>query len=40
LLLLATAHAAFDYEMFKENAQLIIDTRGIYLEPADNVVKA
>ena len=40
LLLLATGHAAFDYEMFKENAQLIIDTRGIYLEPADNVVKA
>jgi len=40
LLLLATGHKAFDYDMFKENAQLIIDTRGIYLEPAVNIVKA
>ena len=40
LLLLATAHKIFDYDMFKENAQLIIDTRGVYQEPADNVVKA
>ena len=40
LLLLATAHKAFDYDMFKKNAQLIIDTRGIYLEDATNIVKA
>ena len=40
MLLLATGHAAFDYDMIKKNAQLIIDTRGIYLEPADNIVKA
>lgn len=40
LLLLATGHKAFDYDMFKKNAQLIVDTRGIYLEPASNIVKA
>jgi UDP-N-acetyl-D-glucosamine dehydrogenase len=40
LLLLATDHTKFDYELFKQNAKLIIDTRGVYLKPADNVVKA
>lgn len=39
-LLLATDHAKFNYEMLKDNAQLIVDTRGVYLEPAGNVVKA
>ena len=38
--LLATDHAAFDYALIKENARLIVDTRGVYLEPAANVVKA
>jgi len=40
LLLLATDHTKFDYELFKQNAKLIIDTRGIYLKPANNIVKA
>lgn len=40
VLLLATNHSKFDYAMFKENAQLIIDTRGIYFEPAQNIIKA
>jgi len=40
MLMLATDHAKFDYEMFQQHAQLIIDTRGIYQHPADNVVKA
>jgi len=40
LLLLATDHAKFDYTMFKMHAQLIVDTRGVYQEPADNIVKA
>ncbi len=40
LLLLATDHAAFDYELIKENASLIIDTRGVYKESAENIVKA
>jgi len=40
MLMLATDHAKFDYAMFQQHAQLIIDTRGIYQHPADNVVKA
>jgi len=40
LVLLATDHKAFDYELIKRHAQLIVDTRGTYLEPAANVVKA
>ncbi len=38
--LLATDHARFDYELIQRRAQLIVDTRGVYLEPTDNVVKA
>ena len=40
LLLLATNHDAFEYGMIRKHARLIVDTRGVYLEPADNVVKA
>lgn len=39
-LLLATHHDSFDYEMILNNAQLIVDTRGKYLEPLSHVVKA
>ncbi|WP_263079624.1 nucleotide sugar dehydrogenase [Endozoicomonas sp. Mp262] len=39
-ILLATDHDAFDFPMIQKNAGLIVDTRGIYLDPADNVVKA
>jgi len=39
-LVLATDHAKFNYEMVRQNAQLIIDSRGVYREPAENVVKA
>ena len=39
-LVLATNHDAFDYGMIKRHAGLIIDTRGVYLEPAANVVRA
>ncbi len=38
--LLATDHAAFDYPMIQKYAQLLVDTRGKYLEPAKNIVKA
>ncbi len=38
--LLATNHDAFDYKLLKKAAQLIVDTRGVYLEPAPNIVKA
>lgn len=40
LVLLATNHDLFDYGMIKEHAALIVDTRGVYLEPAANVIKA
>jgi len=38
--LLATDHAAFDYPLILKHAALIVDTRGVYLEPEPNVVKA
>ncbi|TCJ17945.1 nucleotide sugar dehydrogenase [Parasulfuritortus cantonensis] len=38
--LVATDHDVFDYELIRRHAQLIVDTRGVYLEPAANVVKA
>lgn len=37
---LATDHDRFDYEMIKEHARLIIDSRGKYREPAAHIVKA
>ena len=40
VLLLATDHAKFDYALLLEKARLIIDTRGVYKEPCDNVVQA
>lgn len=38
--LLATDHARFDYDLIKAHAKLIVDSRGKFLEPAKNVVKA
>ncbi len=38
--LLATNHDAFDYGMIQKHARLIVDTRGVYLDPAGNVVRA
>ena len=40
VVLLATNHKAFDYPMIRQHARLIVDTRGVYLDPAPNVVKA
>ena len=40
LLLLATDHAKFDYELIRKNAKLIIDTRGVYIESYQNIVRA
>lgn len=37
---LTTDHAKFDYDMIRANAQVIIDSRGVYRAPAENVVKA
>ena len=40
VLLLATNHDKFDYNFIKQHASLIVDTRGIYREGGDNIVKA
>jgi UDP-N-acetyl-D-glucosamine dehydrogenase len=40
LVLLATDHGKFDYPLIQKHAQLIVDTRGVFLDPEDNVVKA
>ncbi|HYC48501.1 MAG TPA: nucleotide sugar dehydrogenase [Burkholderiales bacterium] len=39
-LLLSTNHDAFDYELIRKNAKLIVDTRGVYSQPAPNIVRA
>jgi UDP-N-acetyl-D-glucosamine dehydrogenase len=38
--LVATDHARFDYDLIRKHAKLIVDSRGKYLEPARNIVKA
>jgi UDP-N-acetyl-D-glucosamine dehydrogenase len=38
--LLATDHDKFDYELIRMQAPLVIDCRGKFLEPADNIVRA
>ena len=38
--LIATNHKAFDYEMIKSHVQLIVDTRGVYKESFDELVRA
>jgi UDP-N-acetyl-D-glucosamine dehydrogenase len=40
VVLLATAHSAFDYDLVRQYATLIVDTRGVYTAPLPNVVKA
>ncbi|NTV94211.1 MAG: nucleotide sugar dehydrogenase [Thiobacillus sp.] len=39
-ILVATNHDAFDYRLIQKHAQLIVDSRGVYLDPLANVVKA
>ncbi|NHZ33991.1 nucleotide sugar dehydrogenase [Massilia rubra] len=40
VLLLATSHSAFDYDLIQQHAALIVDTRGVWLDRLPNVVKA
>lgn len=40
LLLLATDHERFDYEIIQRHSKIIIDTRGVYLKSYTNVIKA
>ena len=37
---LTTNHDGFDYDLIKQHAKLIIDTRGVYREPAAHIIKA
>lgn len=37
---LTTDHAKFDYAMIQQHADLVIDSRGVYRNTADNVIKA
>ena len=38
--LIATNHAKFDYELIEKHSRLIVDTRGVYHETSENIVKA
>ena len=38
--LIATNHDAFDYDMIREHARLVVDTRGVYRESAPNIVRS
>ncbi|MEH2561400.1 nucleotide sugar dehydrogenase [Bradyrhizobium sp. AZCC 2289] len=38
--LLATDHDKFDYELVRTQSQLLIDCRGRFLMPADNIIRA
>jgi UDP-N-acetyl-D-glucosamine dehydrogenase len=38
--IVGTNHDLFDYALIKKHSKLIVDTRGVYLEAAPNVVKA
>jgi UDP-N-acetyl-D-glucosamine dehydrogenase len=38
--IVGTNHDLFDYALIKKHSKLIVDTRGVYLEAASNVVKA
>ena len=37
---LATDHDKFDYELIKQHAKLIVDSRGKYRAPAPHIIKA
>jgi UDP-N-acetyl-D-glucosamine dehydrogenase len=37
---ITTAHDAFNFELIKQHARLIIDTRGVYAESSPHIIKA
>lgn len=39
-ILIATHHDRFDWGQVKQHARLIVDSRGVYREPAAHVVRA
>lgn len=38
--IVATNHDVFDYDFISQHAKLIIDTRGVYRDPQDHIVRA
>ena len=38
--LIATNHDAFDFELIRRHSNLIVDTRGVYLDVAPMIIKA
>ena len=40
LVLVAANHSVYDYDMIRNHASVIVDTRGVYTVPYENVVKA
>jgi UDP-N-acetyl-D-glucosamine dehydrogenase len=40
LVLLATNHSAFDYDVIEKHARVIVDTRGVYLERRPHIIKS
>jgi len=40
MLLLATNHLAFDYDMIQKHARIIVDARGVYKKETNNIAKA
>lgn len=38
--IIATDHDGFDYDLLKSTAKLIVDTRGVYKKPSENIIKA
>lgn len=37
---IATAHKAFDYDLIKQHSKLVIDSRGVYRQQSNNIVRA
>ena len=37
---IGTNHDSFDYEMILDNSVLIVDTRGVYRDEHENVIRA
>ena len=40
VVLLATDHDNFDYKLIEDSSNLIVDTRGVFLEPSTKIIKA
>ena len=40
VIVLATDHDSFDYNMIRRHAQLLVDSRGRFREPTEHIIKA